>query len=147
MRDGRVVIRVTDTIGYYTELEPIVRVREHEKALPFWTGCYAGCLVMGIESNGDVKGCPSMPRDFVIGNLRREPLAAIWADEERFAYNTRWDPDQATGFCGTCEFKALCRCGCTTMAFAVTGTVYENPYCLYRVRARRGEYRDRRSQP
>ncbi len=137
MKDDRVPVRVTDTIGYYTELEPVIRVREKEKALPFWTGCYAGCLLMGIESNGGVKGCPSMGRDFIAGNVRTESLAAIWGDEERFAYNTRWDESKLTGFCATCEFRKLCRAGCTTMAYAVTGTIYENPYCLYRVRSTR----------
>lgn len=138
MKDGRVPVRVTDTIGYYTELEPVVRVREHEKALPFWTGCYAGWRVMGIESNGGIKGCPSMGREFVIGNVRTERLADIWADEERFAYNTRWDESKLTGYCAECAYRKLCRAGCTTMAYAVTGTIYENPYCLHRVRATGG---------
>jgi radical SAM protein with 4Fe4S-binding SPASM domain len=134
IREDRVPLRVTDTIGYYTELEPLVRGRDRGKGLPFYTGCYAGCLVMGIESNGDVKGCPSMPREFVAGNVRREPLAAIWADEERFAYNTRWDERKLTGFCATCPYRRLCRAGCTSMAFSLTGAIYENPYCLHRVR-------------
>jgi len=137
MREDRVVIRVTDTIGYYTELEPVVRVREFEKATPYWTGCYAGCLVVGIESNGGVKGCPSMPPEFVTGNIRESSLTEIWRDEERFAYNTRWDEDKQTGFCRTCAYRRLCRCGCTTMAYTVTGTIYENPYCLHRVREMR----------
>ncbi len=135
MKDDRVPVRVTDTIGYYTEMEPVIRVREKERALPFWTGCYAGCLLMGVESNGAVKGCPSMGPDFIAGSVRKESLAEIWGDEERFAYNTRWDESKLTGFCASCEFRRLCRAGCTTMAYAVTGTIYENPYCIFRVRS------------
>lgn len=135
--DGRVTIRVTDTIGYYTELEPIVRCRHSQGALPFWTGCHAGLLVVGIESNGNVKGCPSMPPAFVAGNVRERPLADIWADEEAFAYNTRWDDAKLSGFCGGCAYGSMCRAGCTTYAYTVTGSIYENPYCLHRVRAER----------
>jgi len=29
--------------------------------MPFWLGCRAGCHVIGIESNGNVKGCLSLP--------------------------------------------------------------------------------------
>jgi radical SAM protein with 4Fe4S-binding SPASM domain len=134
LADGRVPARVTDTIGYYTELEPVIRCRYSEGTLPFWTGCHAGLQVVGIESHGDVKGCPSMPAEFVAGNLRERSLGDIWRDEERFAYNTRWREDKLTGFCRACAFRRLCRAGCTTYAYSVTGTIYENPYCLYRIR-------------
>ncbi|MEK7271158.1 MAG: radical SAM protein [Planctomycetota bacterium] len=133
LEDGRVPLRVTDNIGYYTELEPAVRGRWDEGA-SFWRGCQAGCSVLGIESNGNVKGCPSMSREFVAGNVRKETLSAIWADEARFAYNTRWDGSKLTGFCAGCAYRRLCRAGCTSLAFSVTGAIYENPYCLHRVR-------------
>ncbi|MFH2008997.1 MAG: radical SAM protein [bacterium] len=134
MQDDRVPIRVTDTIGYYTELEPVVRAREDEKGLPYWTGCYAGCMLVAIESNGAVLGCPSMPKEFIVGNVRDEPLAEIWQDEERFAYNTRWDESKLTGYCAECAYRRICRAGCTSLAYAVTGTIYDQPYCLHRVR-------------
>jgi len=139
LHDGRVPIRVTDTIGYYTELEPVIRCRYSEDTLPFWTGCHAGLQVVGIESNGDVKGCPCMPAEFVAGNVRQRSLGDIWRDESGFAYNTRWREQELTGFCKRCAFGRLCRAGCTTLAYSLTGTIYENPYCLYRVRATRQE--------
>jgi radical SAM protein with 4Fe4S-binding SPASM domain len=139
MDDGRVPVRVTDTIGYYTELEPVIRCRYSEGSLPFWTGCHAGLQVVGIESNGDVKGCPCMPAEFVAGNLRQRSLEDIWRDEEGFAYNTRWREEELTGFCRGCAYRRLCRAGCTTFAYALTGTIYDNPYCLHRVRTTRGE--------
>ena len=82
-------IAVTDTIGYYTACEPILR-----GAMSVWTGCYAGVLTLGIESNGDVKGCSCLPQEFVAGNVRQRSLADIWADESRFAYNTDWHEEQ-----------------------------------------------------
>ena len=131
IRDGRLRIAVGDNIGYYGRHEPVVRgsVMGVES---FWTGCIAGCQVFAICPNGDVKGCPSHPHEFVVGNVRRTPLATIWNEGERFAYNTRWDGKLLEGFCKTCPHHWLCRAGCTTMAYAVTGTIYDNPYCLQR---------------
>jgi radical SAM protein with 4Fe4S-binding SPASM domain len=131
IRGGRApALRVTDTIGYYTDLEPVLR---GGRGLGVWTGCYAGILTAGIESNGDVKGCSAMPREFVAGNVRERPFHEIWRDEPRFAYNTRWQEEKLTGFCAGCAYRKVCRAGCTTLAFSVTGTIYENPYCLHRI--------------
>jgi radical SAM protein with 4Fe4S-binding SPASM domain len=124
----RPLIRVTDTIGYYTACEPVLRGGNG-----VWTGCYAGILTLGIESNGDVKGCSCLPREFTAGNLRQRPLAEIWADESRFAYNTDWQESSLTGACATCPYRRVCRAGCTCLAYSVTGSIYENPYCLHRV--------------
>ena len=121
-------IAVTDTIGYYTACEPILRGRNS-----VWSGCYAGVLTLGIESNGDVKGCSCLPQEFVAGNVRQRPLAEIWADESRFAYNTDWKEESLTGACATCPYRRVCRAGCTCLAYSVTGSIYENPYCLHRV--------------
>jgi radical SAM protein with 4Fe4S-binding SPASM domain len=126
------LVRVTDTIGYYTELEPILR-RPAGGGLGFWTGCYAGILNVALEANGDVKGCSSLPAEFVSGNVRQRPFREIWADESRFAYNTRWREEKLTGECARCPYRRLCRAGCTSLAYAVTGTIWENPYCLHRL--------------
>lgn len=124
-------IRVTDTIGYYTRLEPVLRGGRRSNA--FWSGCYAGILSVGIDSNGDVKGCSCLTREFVAGNVRERPFKEIWADESKFAYNTDWHEDKLTGFCATCPYRRVCRAGCTSLAVSVTGSIYENPYCLHRV--------------
>jgi radical SAM protein with 4Fe4S-binding SPASM domain len=126
-------LRVTDTIGYYTKLEPALRGGPGGRSV--WTGCYAGVLTVGIDSNGDVKGCSSLPGAFVAGNVRDRPFAEIWADESRFAYNTEWHEGLLTGFCAGCAFRRLCRAGCTSLAWAVTGAIHDNPYCLYRLEA------------
>jgi len=135
---GRPLVKVTDTIGYFSRWEPILR-RPLRGGLGFWTGCYAGILCAGIESNGALKGCPSMPPEFIAGNLRERSLHDLWADESAFAYNTRWREENLTGYCARCPYRRLCRAGCTTLAYSVTGTIYENPYCLHRVLACGGE--------
>jgi radical SAM protein with 4Fe4S-binding SPASM domain len=131
IRDGRLRIAVGDNIGYYGRHEPLLRgaIMGVES---FWAGCIAGCQVFAICANGDVKGCPSHPHEFVVGNVRQTPLPTIWNDAGRFAYNTRWNGQLLEGFCKTCPYRWLCRAGCTTMAYAMTGTIYDNPYCLQR---------------
>jgi radical SAM protein with 4Fe4S-binding SPASM domain len=129
--DGRLAIAVGDNIGYYGRHEPALRgaVRGTKT---FWLGCPAGCRVVALCANGDVKGCPSHPRALVVGNLRETPLREIWADRRRFAYNTEWDEALLEGRCRACEFRQICRAGCTTMAYVTSGTIYDNPYCIQR---------------
>jgi len=131
VRDGRMPVLATDNIGYYGRHESLIRSALHGKHT-FWTGCMAGCRGVCICSNGDVKGCPSQPEEFVAGNLRKEPFSTIWNDTDRFAYNTKWDDALLERECATCEHRSLCRAGCTTMAYAVSGTIYDNPFCLQR---------------
>ena len=41
--------------------------------------CPSGRYVLGIDANGDIKGCPSLPtRSWVGGNVRDHSLEAIW---------------------------------------------------------------------
>ena len=75
--------------------------------------------VVETLANGDVKGCPSHPTSFVVGNVRRAPLSQIWEDPSHFTYNTRWDESLLEGACARCDFRRICRGGCTTMAYAV----------------------------
>jgi len=124
-----------DDIGYYGRHEQDLR---GQSELPFWIGCRAGCQVIGIESNGNVKGCLSLPSSrnaedrFVEGNLRRERLEAIWRRPGGFAYNRDFDEGQLRGFCAVCRYRLFCRGGCSWAAFGNTGDRFDNPYCFYR---------------
>jgi radical SAM protein with 4Fe4S-binding SPASM domain len=97
---------------------------------------------MGIESNGDVKGCPSLQtRHYVGGNLREQSLAAIWKDTPELGFNRARTVDDLWGFCRTCDFAAECLGGCTFTAHSILGRPGNNPYCHYRARvhAKRGQ--------
>jgi len=129
-------IYVGDNIGYYGGLEEYLR---HKKAMvPFWIGCHAGCQVIGIESNGNIKGCQSLPSAmnnvdaFVEGNILEHPLKAIWNDPKAFQYNREFKLDDLAGFCRSCENAEICRGGCSWTAFAHTRSRYDNPYCYHR---------------
>ncbi len=132
VEDGGVNLAVADNIGYYDEYEPILRGSLQDRH-SFWTGCKAGCRVVAICADGEIKGCPSHPRSFAVGNIRQTPFAEIWKDSSRFSYNTEWREDLLEGECAKCPFRRLCRAGCTSMAFSVTGTIYDNPFCVQRV--------------
>ena len=129
IRRNELEIAVGDNIGYYGTQEPVLR-GSSRKHRGYWTGCKAGMLAAAICSDGDVKGCPSHPKSFVVGNVLQTPFSHIWEDKTRFEYNTAFREDLLEGKCRTCEYRRICRAGCTTMAFSVTGTIYNNPFCI-----------------
>jgi radical SAM protein with 4Fe4S-binding SPASM domain len=126
-------IDASDTIGYYTEREVAIRWRSQGPA--FWLGCAAGMRVVAIKYHGAVRGCSLLPAEFDAGDLHRESLEAIWNDPARFAYTTAFDPRKLAGKCADCQYGWACRAGCRTMAYALTGTIYDNPCCLHRHRS------------
>lgn len=113
-----------DSIGYcHGNAEKILTDEE-------WLGCSAGCYILGIEANGNVKGCLSLQDDFfVAGNVRDKGLIDIWNDDNAFAYTRKYDPSKMTGKCGLCSKKEDCRAGCLGMAYSLGKTIHENPYC------------------
>jgi radical SAM protein with 4Fe4S-binding SPASM domain len=134
-----------DDIGYYGKPEP--GLRDDGGELPFWIGCRAGCQVVGIESNGNVKGCLSLPSSmhgetrFVEGNLRDKPLSEIWKSEGAFAYNRKWNESKLTGFCRVCRYHDFCRGGCTWTVHCHAGQGGEgNPFCFYYQAVRQGRF-------
>lgn len=148
---GRPLVEASDSIGYFGPYEQALRGSWRDE-LSFWTGCYAGCRAIGIESHGNVKGCLALPserhgvHDFIEGNVRSSALADIWLRPGAFAYNRAFHPRQLTGFCRTCPYGEICRAGCHWTALAQGGTLRENRFCYYRVsveaqRARRGPRR------
>ncbi len=127
-----ILIDVGENIGYYG-----CQGSALNDNLPY-LGCYAGTRVAGVESNGDVKGCLSMPEEFVEGNIRDSSFTAIWNDPDRFAYNRKFTRETAAGACRECRYLPLCRGGCATTSVAQTGCRANNPYCIYQMEVRQG---------
>ena len=134
---GEPHIDTSDNIGYYTERERFLRKRRSGQGV--WVGCHAGVRTVAITYEGKVRGCSILPPEFDAGDLHAERLRDIWADSARFGYSTAFDATKLTGDCARCRFGALCRAGCTATAYYSTGTVYNNPYCIYRGGASAGE--------
>ena len=95
-----------------------------------WVGCGAGRNTLGIQSDGGVKGCLSLPGTFVVGNLRERALAEFW-EGDTF---TSWrEPVTRYDFCADCPHGEVCEGGCTEFAVTYSGRRGDNPMCLYRI--------------
>lgn len=125
-----------DNIGYFGRYEKALRDRGAQ--ISFWIGCRAGCQVVGIESDGNVKGCLSLPSSmhgkdlFSEGSLREQPLPILWNRPDAFAFNRNFSLDQLGGFCAVCRYRDICRGGCAWTAYSHTKNRFDNPYCFYR---------------
>lgn len=127
----KVRISVGDNIGYYSDNESELRKSYKTGDTEYFCGCFAGCLVLGIESNGNVKGCLSLQDDrFIEGNVRKESLIDIWNKKGNFAYTRDFKSEDLAGNCKKCEYGEICRGGCTFMSYGATGQLYCNPYCM-----------------
>jgi radical SAM protein with 4Fe4S-binding SPASM domain len=101
--------------------------------VPEWPGCQGGLSSVGVQSDGAVKPCLSLPPRFAEGNVRAAGLAAIWRDPRRFAFTRRFRASWLRGACRTCAHGSTCRGGCPDVALAATGAPFDNPLCLLRV--------------
>ncbi len=123
-------IDVADTIGYYTDRELALRGARGG----LWLGCQGGIRRLAITYAGRVRACSVLPAELDAGDLHGESLTTIWRDEKRFELTTRFSEERLRGACARCQFGAVCRGGCPTMAYFASGLLHDNPYCLLRVR-------------
>ncbi|HEX8953526.1 MAG TPA: radical SAM protein, partial [Polyangia bacterium] len=131
--DG-ILLSPGNNVGYFSHDEKLLR-SIHPDGNDHWAGCSAGRYVLGIESDGAVKGCPSLPtRHYVGGNVRADTLARIWNDAPELAFTRRRTVEELWGFCRTCPFAAVCLGGCNFTAHALLGRAGNNPYCHYRAK-------------
>ena len=133
--DEGVVITPGNNLGYYGPEEGLLRALRPEEP-DRWQGCQAGRFVLGVESQGDVKGCPSLQSShYVQGNARTHALGALWDAPGPMQYTRTRTVNDLWGFCRTCPFASACLGGCTFTAHAILGRPGNNPYCHYRARA------------
>lgn len=119
-----------NNIGYFG---PFERQLRESLRCPSNASCSAGRSVIGIEANGDIKGCPSLPTvGWVGGNVRDHRLVDIWERAEPLRYTREHRPERLWGFCGTCYYKDHCRAGCTWTSAVLLGRPGNNPYCHHR---------------
>ena len=114
-----------NNLGYFGPLEHRIRVEHYQ-------GCSAGKHVLGLESNGDVKGCPSLPSaPYVGGNVRRSSLRALW-EGQTLAFARADRTDELWGHCGTCYYADTCQGGCSWTSHTVLGRRGNMPWCFHR---------------
>ncbi|MEA2233239.1 MAG: hypothetical protein QOD83_3055 [Solirubrobacteraceae bacterium] len=124
-----IVLLPGNNIGYFGPYEHLWRSVGAERS--HYTGCSAGQTVMGLEADGTVKGCPSLPTvGYAGGNIRDSTLEAIWLSA---ADGGALRPaDDLWGFCATCYYADVCRAGCTWTSHSLLGKPGNNPYCHHR---------------
>ena len=119
-----------NNIGYFGPYESVIRghyLRGHGGS------CGAGKATLGVEANGAIKGCPSLPTDrWTGGNIRDESLQAIWERSEPLRYMRDRTVDDLWGFCRTCYYAEECMSGCTWTSFVTLGLPGNNPFCHHR---------------
>ena len=139
--DDGITITLGNNLGYFGPDEALLRSLKPDGD-DHWQGCLAGQFVMGIESDGAVKGCPSLQTShYVGGNLLDTPVATIWNDSPELGFTRKRTVEDLWGFCRTCAFAEPCMGGCSFTAHALFGRPGNNPYCQFRARTlqKRGE--------
>ncbi len=124
-------VSLGNNLGYYGPHEQILRSRPGREDR-HWQGCKAGQFVMGIESDGTVKGCPSLPTaPYTGGNVRELSLDRIW-DAEQIAFTRDRGTNELWGFCKSCYYADTCRAGCSFTAHSTLGRRGNMPFCWHR---------------
>ena len=63
----------------------------------FWRGCHAGLNSLGIEANGAIKGCPSLPTTaYTGGNIREHSLRDIITQTDELNFNRNAETEEGT---------------------------------------------------
>ncbi len=116
--------------GYYGPFEATLRA---EWPLGRKGSCGAGRTLLGIEANGAIKGCPSLPSSvYTGGNVRDASLRDIWERAEPVRFTRRSREGELWGHCAGCYYAEDCLAGCSWTAHALFGRRGNNPFCHHR---------------
>ncbi len=131
-RGAKLRVTLGNNLGYYGPHESKLRSRPGRQDR-FFAGCQAGRYVMGIESDGVIKGCPSLPTaPYTGGNVRDMSLEQIWNETEELAFVRNRTTDELWGHCAGCYYGEVCKAGCSFTVHTTLGRRGNNPFCYYR---------------
>lgn len=137
-RTDNLMIQPGNNIGYFGPYERLLRgpISSHPD-FAFFRGCSAGLSTIGIEADGKIKGCPSLPSDqYTGGNIRERSLRDIYENTKELRFNDVHKPEDVTahlwGECASCEYAKVCRGGCNWTSHVFFGKRGNNPYCHHR---------------
>ncbi|MFZ6183442.1 radical SAM protein [Nannocystis pusilla] len=118
-----------NNLGYFGPLERRLRSSQRKH----WRGCTAGVSVMGIESDGAIKNCPSLGGGTNIGgNWRVHGIKKVWEESYQLGYIRARTVDDLWGYCRECYYAETCMAGCTAAAEPLLGRPGNNPFCHHR---------------
>ena len=125
-------IQLGNNLGYYGPHEHVLRSAPGGDAMVF-RGCQAGAYTMGIESDGTIKGCPSLPTaPYVGGNVRDGDIQRVWKESAELTFVRDRGTSELWGFCKSCMYADICRAGCSFTAHTTLGRRGNMPFCYYR---------------
>jgi len=128
--DAKVRFFPGNNIGYYGPYEAILRASFPGKHRG---SCGAGRSTLGIEADGSIKGCPSLPTEsYVGGNIRDATLEDIWERAAALRFTRDQKVSDLRGFCKTCYYAEECKAGCNWTTHVLLGYIGDNPYCHHR---------------
>ena len=133
-KDLKKVMNITlgNNIGYFGPHEELLRSYPGVVSR-VWNGCQAGRFTLGIESDGRIKGCPSLPTaPYIGGNIRDLTLEQLWNDTPELRFVRDRGTEELWGHCKTCYYGEICRGGCSFTTHCFFGTRGNNPHCYYR---------------
>lgn len=120
-----------NALGYFGPYEH--RWRAQNVEFGYFQGCSAGHVSLGIEADGTIKGCPSLPTsEYAGGNVRDLTIEQIWNGSSQLRFTRDRTVEDLWGFCRTCYYADVCRGGCTWSAHSLLGRAGNNPFCHYR---------------
>ena len=129
--DRGLLLQPGNNIGYFGPYESVWRGSGDDRI--HWTSCNAGQNTLGIEADGTIKGCPSLPTTpYAGGNVRDLSLKDIWWNTEALGINCERDNSGLWGYCGSCYYADVCKAGCTWTTHSLLGKAGNNPYCHHR---------------
>jgi radical SAM protein with 4Fe4S-binding SPASM domain len=117
-------------IGYFGPYETLLRGNMPRGHM---SSCGAGRMTLGIEADGAIKGCPSLPtKDYTGGNIRDTTLKDIWERSKPLRFTRDRTTEDLWGYCHDCYYADECRAGCSWTAHVIFGRIGNNPFCHHR---------------
>ena len=131
LRPGHVELFPGNNVGYFGPYAE--QLRFGAELGHTWSGCAAGATSLGIEADGTIKGCPSLPTEpYTGGNIRSSTLRDLHGRAPELNDLPRRTQDDLWGFCQGCEHADRCLAGCTWTSHVLFGRPGNNPYCHHR---------------
>ena len=119
-----------NNVGYFGPHETTIRAAQPGRHM---VSCTAGRHSIGIEADGTLKGCPSLPTEaWAAGSLKTHRLAELWDRAAPLRYVRERTVEDLWGFCRSCYYAEACMAGCTWTGFVFFGRSGNNPYCHHR---------------
>jgi len=124
-----ILVQAGNNIGYFGPYEHIWRQGNEG----YYSGCLAGHTGLGIEADGKIKGCPSLPTtDYTGGNVKDMSLDDIWNYSEIMFFSRYRNSEELWGGCKNCYYADTCLAGCSWTSHSLFGRRGNNPFCHFR---------------